>query len=145
MATEVSTRRATDGDAEAIADLRVAARSEVAPERGGELLLDSWPYTDQPSDITHVGLIGSVVVGYVVAGVEQGNDHRLCFVRELYVASPARTVGVGSAMLAVTIDAAQLAGCTAIESQVLPGNRAAKNFFERLGLVTRHMRVSRRL
>jgi GNAT superfamily N-acetyltransferase len=61
---------------------------------------------------------------------------------ELIVHPQAQAIGVGSEILAEVRRWATAHQCEALESQVLPGNRAAKNFFERVGMKTRKMRVS---
>ena len=63
-------------------------------------------------------------------------------IEELVVHPRAQAIGVGSEILAQVRSWAIATSCQAIESQVLPGNRAAKNFFERVGMKTRKMRVS---
>ena len=92
-----------------------------------------------------MGSIDETVVGYALAEVRKTSSGQLCMIDELLVDPAARAVGVGSAMLESVLEWAIANDCQAIESQVLPGNRAAKNFFERLGMKTRKMRVSRDL
>lgn len=129
------------------------ARAETRPDRGGELLLDhDWAGVAASERLAHaasdpdqrilVGRIDGVVVGYGVArGSEQGSV-RLAMIDELYVHPDARGIGVAAAILSEVRAWAVETACVAIESQVLPGNRDAKNFFERVGMKTRQMRVS---
>lgn len=146
-------RSATSEDLPAVANLAVAARGEAEPQRGGALLLDLW-LTDVGDASRYdrhitgadrqivVGTIGSSVVGYSAAHIQDGATQRVCMIEELYVHPDARQVGVAAAMLAEMKGWALSQRCAWVESQVLPGNRLAKNFFERMGMVTRAMRVS---
>lgn len=157
MADLVSARAATSADLAALGDLLQAAELAVREERGGRWLLDhDRRALDDPSARHRsmlestgarviVGCIDRTVVGYALAELSATNSGTLCMIEELIVAPDARAVGVGSAMLEAVIEWAIENECQAIESQVLPGNRAAKNFFERLGMKTRKMRVSRDL
>ena len=133
------------------------ATTTVRPERGGRLLLDHDRLAIEDPAARHaalldsddatvvVGCIDDTVVGYALAQLSVTANGHLCMIDELLVAPQAQAIGVGSAMLEAVIGWAEARGCEAIESQVLPGNRAAKNFFERLGMKTRKMRVSRDL
>lgn len=149
----VGARAASTSDLGIIADLRSLAQAEVKDERGGRWLLShdlpkvlsSDPLNQALIDDRQrlvAGLIDGVVVGHGLAHLSSASDAELCIVIELYVHPKARGIGVGAAMLAELRQWAREKSCAAIESQVLPGNRAAKNFFERVGMVTRKMRVS---
>ena len=69
---------------------------------------------------------------------------RAAFLEDLYVEPEAREVGIGAALLDVLVQWALNAGCVGVDSVVLPGNRAAKNFFEAHGLIARSITVHRR-
>ena len=145
----VASRIATADDRSLVERLERSAEAEARPERGGELLLE----VDRPliaardaaageQAVTVVGLIDGVVVGYARCRQLATGSHRVASIDDLYVHPEARGVGVGASMLLLLRDWASEHGCTHIESQVLPGNREAKNFFERMGMVTRRMQVS---
>ena len=148
---EVASARAVDPiDHPLIEQLRDLARDETGPQRGGRLHLDFDAVRraeERPSDATHTvaGLLNDIVVGVASVRRDRGDGITVAMIDELFVHPQARGVGVGAAMLETIQAWAIDAGCTHIESQVLPGNREAKNFFERMGLVTRKMRVSREL
>lgn len=119
----------------------------VRSERGGRWHLDHDLVDDQPwpapDDHLVVGCIDDAVVGFGRAHLSPASTGEvLAVVSELVVHPDARSIGVGSAVLAAIEAWAVSNGCAAIESHVLPGNRAAKNFFERVGMKTRKMRVS---
>jgi ribosomal protein S18 acetylase RimI-like enzyme len=91
-----------------------------------------------------VGLIDDAIVGYGVVHPEDLHDgSRLSVVTDLYVTPGARGVGVGEALMELFVDAARADGAVGIDSLVLPGDRATKNFFERFGLTARAIVVAR--
>ena len=149
----VSARPATPADTEITAALAQQAMVTVRDERGGRWHLDhdSDAKDPQTRDVHAVqtadqqlvvGCIEGVVVGYGMAYLSPTIDGQLCMIDELVVHPRAQAIGVGSEILAQVRSWAIATSCQAIESQVLPGNRAAKNFFERVGMKTRKMRVS---
>lgn len=153
MTDHVVARLATAEDLTHVVALANAARTESETERGGHLLFDLTHASvgrveryeaimSNADQIAVAGCVGDAVVGYATARTERGTGELICVLDELFVHPNARTVGVGATLLAATQDWAAEQGCTYVESQVLPGNRAAKNFFERVGMVTRAMRVS---
>ena len=153
VADLVSARSATAPDTATTAALAQQAAVTVRDERGGRWHLDhdhdtTAPQTrhDQAVEASDqhlvVGCIDGTVVGYGLAYLSATTDGQLCMIDELVVHPDAQGIGVGSEILAHVRTWAIAAGCQAIESQVLPGNRAAKNFFERVGMKTRKMRVS---
>lgn len=146
-------RPATDEDLEIIARLGQMAVAELETERGGALMLhhdlgevgDGSRYQQAlrgESERLIVGTVDEVVVGFGRAVIEASPTVSACLIEELYVHPDARGVGVAARMLTDLRGWAADRRCEFIESHVLPGNRAAKNFFERLGMVTRKMRVS---
>lgn len=150
----VSRRPANAADISTTAALARAGQQELKDDRGGRWHLEHDIDRDDPESI-HVAALGdehscvivgmiddSVVVGFARAHLSEAESHTLCMIEELVVHPDARAIGVGSEILAGVREWAIDQGCAAIESQVLPGNRAAKNFFERVGMKTRKMRVS---
>lgn len=153
MADQLVSSRVVDaGDAPFIRTLSEAATAELRPERGGVMLFD----VDRPllaarderagdSLLVVVGLIDDVVVGFARCQIVTVGSRRVACVDDLFVHSEARGVGVGASMLGRIREWACENECSHLESQVLPGNREAKNFFERMGMVTRRMQVSTEL
>lgn len=92
-----------------------------------------------------VGCLGDVPVGYGVAHPEATADAPLWVIDDLYVEPEARGVGVGRLLLETLTDEAVRNGCGGIQAEVLPGDRATKNFFEGSGLVARKITVHRSL
>lgn len=149
----VRARIANAADLETVVGLADAEHHTVRSERGGRWHLDHDVVGADPSsdyqralDVADanvvVGCIDDVVVGFASVSLSPTVDGQLCMIDELIVHPQARAVGVGSEILEVVRAWALEHDCQAIESQVLPGNRAAKNFFERVGMKTRKMRVS---
>ena len=148
----VSSRVFEVDDAPFIRTLSEAATAELRPERGGVMLFD----VDRPllaarderagnSALVVVGLIDDVVVGFARGQIFTVGSRRVASVDDLFVHPAARGVGVGASMLGLIRAWAGENDCSHLESQVLPGNREAKNFFERMGMVTRRMQVSTEL
>ena len=153
MADLVTARLATSADCEITTAVAEQAMLTVRDERGGRLHLDHDAdgvsaherHTGAVRDIRQhlvVGCIDGSVVGYGLAHLSATTDGQLCMIDELIVHPQAQAIGVGSEILAEVRRWATAHQCEALESQVLPGNRAAKNFFERVGMKTRKMRVS---
>lgn len=153
MTDLVSARAASASDCVTTATLAKEAIATTRDERGGRWHLDhdvlgSVPIERHSSALSDdkqhlvVGCIDDTVVGYGLAWLSPTLDGQLCMIDELIVHPQAQAIGVGSEILAEVRRWAVSNSCQAIESQVLPGNRAAKNFFERVGMKTRKMRVS---
>jgi GNAT superfamily N-acetyltransferase len=151
-----SARDATAADIDTIVTLASLVIDELRDERGGSLLLfhdlgsvgQANTYRDCLEDAASsvvVGLIDGSVVGFGLARVVRSDHSQICMIDQLVVHPDARGIGVGAMILASVRRWGVEAGCQMIESQVLPGNRAAKNFFERVGMVTRKMQVSTEL
>lgn len=148
-------RPATADDLADIAALLNEAYREVGDSKGGEMALrrelrpvpltveDLRSEVADPECLSIVGTIDDVNVGLALGRLETLRDGAtICEITEIFVLEDARGVGVGEAMLDTAMDWARGKGCFRIESSVLPGNRAGKNFFERAAMVTRMLRVS---
>ena len=148
----VAARSAVDADALAIAMIGEAIRDELAPLRGGAVLLAQQDRratresgdvaaaepSDSMSTAAFVGTIDDVVVGLATVAVEELLDgSRLGVIRELGVLIGARGVGVGEAMLDEVIAFCRREHCRGIDSYALPGTRETKNFFETFGFTAR--------
>lgn len=92
-----------------------------------------------------LGRLGEVPVGYSVVRYEQSRGGRIALLTDIYVEPEARGVGVGRSMMDAVIERAAHAGCSGVQSEALPGDRATKNFFEASGLVARKITVFRDL
>jgi ribosomal protein S18 acetylase RimI-like enzyme len=142
-------REATGADIDRLVELALQLRDELRVMRGGSL----WEVREsrvQPvahmfktllardDAVVLVGTIDDVVVGYGTFELEELSDGRLLgVIGDLYVEPEARAVGVGEAMADVLVGRAVAAGCAGIDAFALPGQRQAKNFFERAGFTAR--------
>lgn len=152
-----SAHEASAGDTLEVAALAAAARAELVDQRGGELWTlreDRGPLTadrvrtllEDPHHLVLVGSYEGVTLGYAVVHLEDLVDGSLlAVVDELYVDAAARGVGVGEALMDLVLERARALGCRGVDALALPGNRAAKNFFERFGLTARAILVHRAL
>ena len=152
---EESARQAVPSDLAVLSSLAVAARHELQDKKGGDVADRLDPHRDDPSarmaaaledpgTVVLAGALDEAVVGYglmVVGTAADGTGHAV--VEEVYVDPPARSVGVGEALLDGLLSAARELGARAIQSVALPGDRATKNFFETHGMVARSIMVHR--
>ena len=152
-----SARTASSGDLELIGDLAEQIAIELGPHRGGQLFFqrEGLPGTDaglarealvDTDSHLVVGEFMGCVLGYGLARMEPLPDGtRLARVHALVVLEAARGVGIGEAMMNLLMEKCSAAGCIAIDSLALPGDRHTKNFFESFGLKARLLTVSKQL
>jgi GNAT superfamily N-acetyltransferase len=90
---------------------------------------------------TLVGTLDDHVLAYGLAHLESiaRGDGTLGVIDELFVAEPARAVGVGEVLLAALVAWCRDAQCIGIDATALPGDRQAKNFFESAGFKARRL------
>jgi GNAT superfamily N-acetyltransferase len=149
-------RPATPDDLAVLVHLAGVARHELGPMRGGSVFLRREARRDDvhelaalltdPAAAAWIGTIDEVPVGYAVARVVTlHDDGRLAVIDDLFVEPEARGVGVGEALMDMVVTWAEAAGCVGVDAVALPGNRDAKNFFERFGLTARAIVVHRAL
>jgi GNAT superfamily N-acetyltransferase len=143
-------RPATAADAAVVEELHRAATAELRAERGGEVWARQTGrdkgFCEPEDGAVFVGTLDDAVVGYAVVRVETMADGALlAVVDDLYVEQEAREVAVGERLLETCVDWARGRGCFGIDALVLPGMRAAKNFFEAAGLTARAIVVHRGL
>ena len=85
-----------------------------------------------------VGTLDDHVVGYGIVQIELLRDGtRLGVIDEIYVEPEARAVGVGELLVERLVAFCVEAGCAGVDAAALPGDRQAKNFFERAGFTAR--------
>lgn len=151
----VAARVGSTHDREAIAAIAEEVRAELAPLRGGAVLLARHgpsepilPETGRPNaeppeiagvaGATFVGTIDDVAVGYAMVAIEVLHDgSRLGVIHEFAVLFGARGVGVGEAILDLVVAFCRERDCRGIDSFALPGTRETKNFFETFGFTAR--------
>jgi ribosomal protein S18 acetylase RimI-like enzyme len=154
---EEGCRLASPADAVRLAELAAAAFDELRPQRGGAVWsrreararppgASILAALDDPERLVVAGTIDEVIVGYGVVRREQlRTGEWLGVVEDLFVEPGAREVGIGEAMMGHLLSWCRAQGCAGIDALALPGNRAAKNFFERFGLTARAIVVHRDL
>jgi GNAT superfamily N-acetyltransferase len=148
LAPEV--RRAGASDVGLLTGLHEAAVAELAPQRGGRALLGltgrgadvAGSFAVQVLDSSRAVFLGmsaaGVAVGYATCSFyDLDGGQRLGRLDELFVLAEARRLGVGRALAGAGFAWCQAQGCTGVDANALPGNRAAKSFFESAGLTAR--------
>lgn len=142
-------RRAGPDDLAAIVALAHRQRTETAGQRGGAL----WARDDarpEPLEAAYSALVGSEdalivvatsnesVVGFGAAEIRLlPAGGTLGILTDLYVEPEARRGGVGEGVLAMLADFCCGRDCVGIDALALPGQRAAKSFFEKMGFTAR--------
>ena len=152
-----SARPATAADLARLVELAYAMRGELGEERGGPLWAtrEARPepldralgaLLDRDDAAVLAGTYDDVIVGFGTAHVEVLRDgSRLGVVDEIYVEPEARAVGVGETLVQRLVDFCRAAGCAGVDATALPGDREAKNFFERAGFSARLLVMHRSL
>jgi GNAT superfamily N-acetyltransferase len=148
----IAVRRARANDLADVERLARLAAAERLEQRGGALLakLEPSPALDV-SEIERdqacvvVGLYEGVLSGFAHASRQLVSGSATATLFDLYVEPGLREVGLGEALFDAVLEWARANRCQGIDARVLPGARAAKNFFERYGMVARLLTVHREL
>jgi ribosomal protein S18 acetylase RimI-like enzyme len=142
-------RVATNADIARIAALARELRTHLLAERGGALwsVREARPEPLEPAltallkrddAAVFVGTLDDHVVGFGAVQIEALRDgSRLGVIDEIYVEREARAVGVGELLVERLVAFCTDAGCIGVDAAALPGDRQAKNFFERAGFTAR--------
>ena len=140
-------RLAGAADRERIGELRAELFAELGAYRGGDLWVRERASAARADESTaFVGTLDDAVVGYGIVEVAELRDGgRLGTVTELYVEPDAREVGVGETLVNALLDWCRDHDCIGVDATALPGHRAAKNFFEEQGFVSRSLTMHRGL
>jgi GNAT superfamily N-acetyltransferase len=151
-------RTATAEDTPRLCQLAEELRAGIVSQRGGSLLADPGPGRDDgggapgwveehlgdPATLVLVGTLDGVVIGFAVCHLEGGGSHRgaldACFVEP-----GARGVGVGRLLLDTAVTWMREQGAGGMDGIALPGDRAAKNFYESAGFKARMLTMHREI
>ncbi|MDA8071070.1 MAG: GNAT family N-acetyltransferase [Actinomycetota bacterium] len=98
-----------------------------------------------PGRLAIVGTVDGVVVGLLVARLDDVRGTALGVVELCYVEPEARGVGVGRALVDAAGSWATERGCRGLDVPALPGDRAAKQLLEAAGFQARALVMHRRL
>lgn len=140
-------RAAARRDLDDLARLWRAAVADLAGQRGGLLLADGLGGEDlaawladglaDPDRLVVLGLIDASPVGMAAAAADRARREPLGVLEAIYVEPGARQVGVAEAMLDLVVSWCDARGLLGLDAPALPGNRAAKSFFEDNGFQAR--------
>ncbi len=162
-----SVRAATDHDRDRLVELGRELVAAIAAQRGGPMLVEPElggptgadiglrvaDLLGRPDALVLVGALDEAVVAFAVSTVTttgaQGEDGRggvrrgrfeACFVEE-----GGRGVGVGRLLLDRSLAWLGEQGCVGVDGTALPGDRAAKTFYEAAGFKARLLTMHREL
>jgi len=152
----VTARRATVDDLSELLRMFAALSAEQSAIR------EIWPHADglntpidtslrsllENDSVTVVlGAIDRVAVGFLIAVeeplLEPLADRNIGVVRFIFTDHEARGVGVGAAMLDLTMERLEGKRVDLFDARVSPGHRLAKNFFESNGFKARSITMHR--
>ena len=150
-------RPARDADLEDLERLWTQAVAELDGQRGGWSLAGSL-WREDLAQFLHralhnpdgprllvLGLADGLPVGLASLRAERDRREPLGQLELIYVEPTARQSGVASAMLALAVARCDEWGVAGLDAPALPGNRAAKSFFERQGMQARMLTMHRPL
>ena len=143
-----------------LTEFHVLVDEQFGQVRGGSLLVQ--PTVDASGDgglagrlpqllgddtcLVLVGTIDEVVTGFALCHVEDLADQgRRGILDACYVEPGARGVGVGRLLLDTAVTWLEDHRCQGVDGTALPGDRAAKNFFESAGFKARVLTMYREL
>jgi len=161
-----SVRAATDHDRERLAELGRELVVAIAAQRGGPMLVE--PALDgpngadiggrvadllgRPDALVLVGALDEVVVAFAVSTVtttgpvdEDGRGVRRGRFEACFVEEGGRGLGVGRLLLDRSLAWLGEQGCVGVDGTALPGDRAAKTFYEAAGFKARLLTMHREL
>ncbi len=112
--------------------------ADALPEPAEQALAEA---LEDERTVVYVGEIDEYPFGFSLARIEgllpQAGGTHIGSVRFIYTDPDARGVGVGEAMINALLDDLRDRGLERFDAHVLPGHRAAKNFFEASGFAAR--------
>jgi ribosomal protein S18 acetylase RimI-like enzyme len=151
-------RVASTADLGRVAELAGAMTEALEARRGGDLLLGPLrPTGDQvvdglgallgrPDALLLVGTLDGAAVGFAVSTVEDYDGAlRRGRLAACWVEPEARGVGLGRLLLDRSMAWMVEQGCLGVDGPALPGDRAAKSFYEAAGFKARLLTMHREL
>lgn len=151
-------RRARPEDAQRCLELASACLDWTTAQRGGPLLMSGggpvfgeladparFPeWLADPSRLVLMGTLDEVVTGIAAGRIERFDDRRrIGRLDGCYVEPEARGMGIGRLLVDTVLDWLRVSGCIGVDGMALPGDRAAKNFFETAGFKARLLTMHR--
>ena len=151
-----SARIAELTDREIFATLHESSRKEIEDHKGADLWqrtsalkgasLEIFDEVSQSEEfICVLGMYNDYPFGFLIAEWVSIYERRSINIREVFVASEMRSVGVGEAMMDYLLSEAERSSAISILGRALPGDRDLKNFFERFKITARVIEVERKL
>ncbi len=144
-------REALITDASSLKVLEDAAFESLSNFRGLAQFLEMSPrigdeWKDLVNDAKYrllVGLSEGVIHGYLLVEIFKPLDKAL--IKQVFVDSSARQLGLGAMLIEHSEKIARESGCTVLEGLALPGDRDMKNLFERATMSAQLLSVGKNL
>ncbi len=151
-------RPATAEDRTRLRELAAGLLTDILAHRGGPQLFGSDPWAadgtgfadrvtaavGRPGQLVLVGTLDHAVAGFACGRVaERGDRSRHGHLDACYVEPGARGIGIGHLLLDAVLAWFQSQGAVGVDGIALPGDRAAKNFFESAGFKARMLTMHR--
>lgn len=134
-------------DLDELITLWEAAVAELDGQRGGFLLAGALTRPDlrgylkaavgDPDRLVVIGLLDGVSMGFASAYAERSRREPVGVLEMIYVEPAARQVGVAEVMVELVLSWCRNHQLVGLDAPALPGNRAAKSFFEDQGFQAR--------
>lgn len=151
-----SARIAELTDREIFATLHASSRKEIEGHKGADLWektsalkgtsLEIFDEVSQSEEfICVLGMYNDYPFGFLIAEWISLYERKSINIREVFVTSEMRSVGVGEAMMDYLLTEAERSSAISILGRSLPGDRDLKNFFERFKITARVIEVERKL
>jgi GNAT superfamily N-acetyltransferase len=154
-------RTATAEDTPRLCELAEELRAGIISQRGGSLLtgpgrhdgggVPGWveEHLGDQATLVLVGTLDEVVIGFAVCHLEAGSGEGVRSQRgaldACFVEPGARGVGVGRLLLDMAVSWIREHGARGMDGIALPGDRAAKNFYESAGFKARMLTMHREI
>ena len=136
-------RLAESSDVDACQKLEAQCHGAAAGTRGADAFFAQHSVSFRSSNgFTLVAEVDGVVVGFATVLLETVASQTTATIERIFVAAPARRVGIGDALIGGVRSAARERNCSRLDALALPGDRDTKNLYERNGLTARLITAS---
>lgn len=138
-------RDAGSDDTPVVVDLERRVRREATRFRGGDVHLAEIGGADGRFRASRVLVAAVEGESGIVGAAWLAVDDHACRIDSVHVVESARGLGCGRALVIACRDVAEGFGHSRLDALALPGDRATKNLYERVGMTARRIVASTEL